>query len=798
MDAISFQCLDFPLVLERLAGFALSQAARDAIRETQPWTNLETLQTQWDGVMELLDLLDRGEVFPLQGFESPEPLLKKLAPINGILEPEEWLELLFFLELGRQVKEKLEREAETMPRCRIAALPLQPLKDLSQNIRAIIDDEGRVKDRASEELRACRSRQNRLEKNLDRLFNKLLNQLDKNGALQESYWTLRNGRRVLPVRAGAKGRAPGIVQDVSGSGETLFIEPLEAIEPTNALSEEQGREREIIFRILSELSRQCRGQTEAIRANGEALLQLDLWYARARMANRHHLHRPQVEKGAALRLWAAHHPLLYLENPEKSVPLDLELSPENRTLVISGPNTGGKTTSLKTVGLHVLMAQSAIPGPLGRDSRIPLFRQVLVEMGDDQSVAAGLSTFSAHIRRISEILDLCGREALVLLDELGKATDPLQAGALGRAILEALIERDALALVTTHLPTLKDWAEENPAGRNASFRLDPRSHRPRYEMQMDVPGISEAFLIAQAEGLPAEIVERARHALPQEEREMMDLLSALHKREGQLRRETRKARKARENADRSRREMQKKQHDYEKRKTELDLGLEEEYKRLLDQAREDIEKRIARLPSRQAINAARQELRHNQEQAAQRLRHLQDHENRILQKAEAPEQKEPEEAPFVPREGEWAQIGKSGQTGRIIQVNGEKKRAKLQVGVLTVDARFSELRRGLPQEEERAAPGVGFRLVGGGPIQAAPTELDVHGWRVAEAVEELDRVLDRAALAQQSQLRVVHGYGTGALRKGIHDFLRGHPHVARYHHPDSREGGQAVTLIHLK
>jgi len=798
MDSTTFNRLEFPAVLEHLAAQAVSPAARTACLETRPWTDPETISRHWDAVMEVLGLLDSGGELPISGFDDCGEILLRLSKPNGVLDPLEWLTVRRFLAVGADVHRAVRGARDRMPVCWARLEMLDPLPELAAEIKRVFDEDGSVRDGASDELRACRARIRRLEKEIESVFSRILSRLGGDDVLQESFQTLRNGRRVVPVRAGARGRLPGIVQDVSNSGETLFVEPLEAIEPTNRLAEEQNHEREIIFRILSDLSAEARRHSPSLEFNRDALIQMDLWHARARLAFRHGLHRPHVAPGVAVHLMRAHHPLLFFKDPQRSVPLSMRLSPENRALVITGPNTGGKTTSLKTVGLLALMAQSAIPIPAGVDSRLPVFNQVLAEVGDEQSVSAGLSTFSAHIRRISWILQHCGGGALVLLDELGKATDPLQAGALGRAILEALVERGALTFVTTHLPALKDWAHDSPSGRNASFRLDPNTHRPEYQIHMDTPGISEAFTIALAEGLPKEVVDAAIENQPPEERALSELLSSLQKKEALLEQTIREAQEAREAAERAQRETLKRRAEVDMRKADMDLHIEKKYKELLDKARQDLEKRIANLPSRQALSQAREQLQRDQQQAEQRIHAILEREERILQAAEPPRRDDAAAGPYEPAVGDWVLIGEGQQGGRIEQIDAARGRAKVLVGTLQVDSALENLRPTLPQPEIAQQAYAGPRYVSSGPVESVPAEIDVHGWRVADALDEVDKYLDKAVLCRLPEVRIVHGHGTGALRNGIHEFLRRHPHARSFRLSDPREGGPAITVVTLK
>jgi DNA mismatch repair protein MutS2 len=797
MDETTFHRLEFPAVLEHVAALAESAAARRALLEARPWTDVETIARHWDAVEEILGLLDSGGELPIAGFDDCGGILEKLAVPRSLVEPAEWLALRDFIALGARVRRHLKAAHERMPTCWGRAEIIDPLAELDAEIDRVFDRDGLVRDSASPELRACRKRIQRLEREIDNVFNRLLSRLQNETVLQESYTTLRNGRRVVPVRVGARGRLPGIVHDTSNSGETLFVEPMEAVEPANRLAAEQNREREEVVRVLTELAGRAREDLPVLEENREALLAIDLWHARARLAHRHDLHRPRIERGLTLDLIEAHHPLLFFRDPKGSVPLNMRLEPENRVLVITGPNTGGKTTALKTIGLIALMAQSAIPVPAAVDSRLPLFRQALAEVGDEQSVSAGLSTFSAHIRRISWILEACGDEALVLLDELGKATDPLQAGALGRAILEALIARGALTFVTTHLPTLKDWAHESPAARNASFRLDPRTHRPLYEIHLDTPGISEAFTIARAEGLPDEIVDAAIAHLPKEERELSELLETLHQKEARLEEEVRKAQAARKRTDQQRRELKEVHAELEHARIDKSKRYEMEYKAMLDEARRDIERRIANLPSRQAISQARESIAQDQKAAEARIEAIRKQEEEILRSA-ALAAAGVETGPYNPSEGDWVVIAGGEQVGRIERINGARGRAKIVVGSLQIDSALEDLRLASPPAGASQGYDSGPRYATRGVVQAAPPELDIHGQHVEEALTAVDKYLDEAVLAHLSDVRIIHGRGTGALRSALHDFLRDHPHAARFRLADPNAGGAAVTLVQLK
>ncbi|MFW6286520.1 MAG: endonuclease MutS2, partial [Candidatus Sumerlaeota bacterium] len=451
-------------------------------------------------------------------------------------------------------------------------------------------------------------------------------------------------------------------------------------------------------------------------------------------------------------------------------------------------------TALKCIGLLQLMAQSAIPIPAGVDSRLPVFNQVLAEIGDEQSVSEGLSTFSAHIRRISWILEHCQGEALVLLDELGKATDPMQAGGLARAILEALLARGAITLVTTHLSTLKDWAHDHPNGRNASYRLDPDTHRPLYRLKMDTPGISEAFTIALAEGLPADIVQAAHEQIPKDERDLSEMLETLHDQEERLRESLAEVRAEKSKAEKARKRLELERAAAQKAKLRADKDLEEEYKRLLDKARADIEKRIANLPSRKAMSQAREELARDQKHAEKRLQAMEDRERKILEKEIPPEKKETV-PPREPEEGDYVTIKDGHQSGLLESVDKNKGRATVSMGGLKVQTKLKDLKLAeAPEKPKTTSTTSRFTQA---TARSVAREINLTGERVEPAIDRLDRYIDSALLANMPSVRIIHGFGTGALRSAVHEWLNHHPQIKRFELAPREEGGGGATIAYL-
>ncbi|MEA3352091.1 MAG: endonuclease MutS2, partial [Chloroflexota bacterium] len=629
--------------------------------------------------------------------------------------------------------------------------------------------------------------------------------------LQEPIITQRDGRYVIPVRADSKNQVDGIVHDQSASGATLYIEPLKIVPKNNKYRQLQLSERDEERRVLLELTAQVGEHELALREMLEALANIDLAFARARYAEILDASEPKLNPIRALdkdeskhplqgriRLFDARHPLLdaakiTLPGVDEVVPIDVELFPKNRALVITGPNTGGKTVILKTVGLLALMAQSGLHIPAHPKSEISLFKKIFADIGDEQSIEQSLSTFSGHITNIISILEQADEFSLVILDELGAGTDPQEGAALARSLLVHLMERGITTLVTTHHPELKAFAHSMEGVVNASVEFDLETLRPTYHLTIGLPGRSNALAIAERLGLPDEIIATARQEIDPTDLKADDLLDEIY-------RQRDRARKARQRADETKQDA-----------TQIRLELAERLDHIEDERRSVLEE--ARLEAEADVAAVRdqiQELQKNLRQARQPLDIIQQAEEKVEELAvevEAPVERHIPESIITPLQGP-IQLGSKvhvrslGQAGVVLTLGEDE--AEVQVGILRVRARLSELvlsGRGeeAPVDNEQAATDVKSpRSLVEAKHPSPGVELDLRGQRSDEALSSLEHYLDKAYLARLPWVRIIHGKGTGKLRRVVREAFNEHPQIKSFQAGKRAEGGDGVTVAELR
>jgi DNA mismatch repair protein MutS2 len=720
------------------------------------------------------------------------------ADRGGRLEPLDLVAVADTLTAAARLRDAL-RDVE-LPRLHELSRRIEPLPALQQRLVTSIDPTGEILDAASPALgglrRAVRVAYERLRARLDQLVHGELG-----SALQEPLITLRNGRYVIPVRADAKSRVRGIVHDQSGSGQTLFVEPLIAVELGNAWREAQLKVQAEEERILDELSSFVAAQAGELRETLDALARFDLWAARARLAEEMDAVRAEASDGAIVLL-SARHPGL----TGRVVPIDIHLGEGYRALVITGPNTGGKTVALRTTGLLCLMHQSGLHVPAASGSRLPVLRDVFADIGDEQSVAQSLSTFSGHLRSIVRIVEAAGPGCLVLLDELGAGTDPTEGSALAQSLLDRFIRSGALVVATTHYAELKVYAHDTPEARNASVEFDLDTLSPTYRLTIGLPGTSQAFAIAERLGLEAALVEDARGRLSRAQQDFEATLAAIKASQAEIEEAREAARIAQERAVESRRVADEERRHARHEREQAAAAAREEAERAVEAIHAEIA--AARgLLARQTLTESRLD------EAMARL------EERLaaIPSANAPT------AELTPP-GSWA-VGqhaatRSGWQGTITAID-DRGRATLAVGSAhsvvpltdlvapeavpasarpATPVRPSTGRRGelAPVTSRPTAGRQGPRAIGGaGERRVVPATLDIRGARVDEALELLEQTLDGAAMAGAGRLTIVHGHGSGALRDAVRAALAGHPLVREWRPGERGEGGDGATIVSL-
>ena len=802
MDEKSLHTLEYSKVLEKLAAYADFSASAELVRALRPTDKLEEALERQARTSEARRLLNIRAETTIGGALDVRPQIE-IAARSGVLTGEDLLNIKGTLIAARELSRALERQAEIYPRLSAIAARMPPPPGLIETITRTISDRGDVLDSASSKLASIRSEMKVAHERLLSRLERLINDPKNAPILQEQIITQRNGRYVIPLRADFKGRIRSIVHDQSSSGATLFVEPLVVVELNNTWHELELAERDEERRILAELTDHVGRFAGTLTGIVLALAEMDLCLACAKYAEDLHAAEPLLvparkmrdgsHPGTTIKLFHARHPLL---DPASVVPIDVVLDEATYALVITGPNTGGKTVTLKTVGLLALMAQSGLHIPVQSGSEISLFENIYADIGDEQSIEQSLSTFSGHITNIVRILKKADRRALVLLDELGAGTDPQEGSALARAILAHLVEQRITALVATHYPELKAFAHSTPGAVNASMEFDLRTLRPTYHLTIGLPGRSNALAICERLHVPEEIITAAREMLNPNDLKTEDLLDEIH-------RQRDLARRLRSDADRQRTEAEKLRLQWLERMEKV----EDERQSLLEKARRDAEAEVFELRSeledvRRDLSRARQPL--------EALKPLQQQVSALEEAAQAPVvRRQPERsvgglAPRPLRVGDKIRL-RSLKLEGVVTALGESE-VEVQIGNLRVRSRLADVQR--PNEEELAAQAAATaqpsstREAGAARSQlfvpSPGMELDLRGQRAEDALEALDRYIDSAYLSGLPFVRIIHGKGTGKLRLAIRDALRHSPHVERWQSGQENEGGDGVTVAHLE
>jgi DNA mismatch repair protein MutS2 len=807
MNPHGLSVLEFPRLLELIAARAASAAGAARVLALTPTTDRPWLDREHARVAAVRAMLHGDLAW------SPEPVPELEAPLRKLrVAGAGWtgVELLGGAQLLRS--SRLTREAladERRPA--VVAGVLAPLANRLIVARAeedalhrALQDDGTVRDDASPALRRLRSQLRAAHGELVRILEKAMARLEEHHRVADMSVTVRNGRYVIPVRREGRGALGGIVHDASSTGATLFVEPPAAIEFGNRIRELEAEEFEEVDRILRELTDRLRPLREELADSLDVLAELDSLYARARFAHEFHCAPARlVPSRQGFALLDARHPLLVAQAAEEGravVPFDLEMGSDERTLLVSGPNTGGKTVLLKAVGLCSAMVQSGIPAPVHAESRVPLFDDVLADVGDEQSIQASLSTFSAHLRNLSEILRLSTADSLVLVDELGSGTDPVEGAALGWAVLEELTRRGTTTIATTHIGTLKELPAQAPGVVNASLQFDAVQLAPTYRLIKGVPGRSYGISIARRLALPEHVVARAEERLPQQERDLAALVERLEAKEAELAARESEAETIADDARRRIAEVIRREKTVREREREAEKRGRDEARRYLLDARKEIDRTIKDLKRKgeAELEEAAREARRKAEQLAAAQNEQLDRLEREERNAQRREQLAQRGATRAPAKRETVEAGDAvlletlgGKRGRVVDVRGAE--AVVAVGVMKLTVPLHTLRRtSEPEPQERAVV-----LVGDIPDVEASTEVDLRGMRFDEAETAVYGALDAAIRADLPSLRIIHGKGTGALRELVTEMLRRDTRVRTFRLGAWNEGGAGVTIADL-
>ncbi len=776
MDPRSQVLLEFPQIRERLAALTSFPPAQRLAEALGPSSDPVIVARQLDETDQARSLLEEHPGVGIGAAHDIGPSIERAAR-GGRLEPAQFLEIIETLDATARLATVLADERRVL--LRELGRDLHPLPALRSTLGRSFDPVGEVLDTASPRLgglrAAVRVAYDRLRRRLDALVGSELG-----GALQEPIVTLRNGRYVVPVKAEARARVKGIVHDASGSGQTLFVEPLVVVELGNAWREAQVAEQEEVARILDELSAFVAANTDALRETIGALARFDLWAAKASLAAEMDATRAATAERAEVVLLSARHPGL----TGRVVPIDIRLGDGFTALVVTGPNTGGKTVTLRTLGLLSLMHQSGLHVPAEAGSRLPVWRDVFADIGDEQSVAQSLSTFSGHLRRITQIVEAAGPDTLVLLDELGAGTDPTEGSALAQALLDHFIRAGAIVAATTHYAELKAYAHTTPGARNAAVEFDLDTLSPTYRLTIGLPGGSQAFAIAERLGLPASIVEDARSRLTEAQRSFEATLAAIKATEGETSDALERARAAETRAAEALRVAEEERRRSRRERDEAVRAARAEADQMVSDLRAELAA-TRRALERETVTAA------TLDAAVERAEAISDRLPALEPVAAVPTGERP-----AWRVGDRARSATGGWEGRVAALDKDGNRATLEAGGMRVAVDLDDLVPALAPASP-STPSTNVSTVTMARARSVASSLDLRGARVEEALETLNRYLDDASLAGLGSVVIIHGVGTGAVRDAVRSAAASHPLVRGVRAGERGEGGDGATIVSL-
>lgn len=790
----SIRTLELPQVLQLLSDQAVSGEAKEKALHIRP--EMET-----EEVLRLLDQTDAARaMIGLHGappFSGVKPVGEALdrADRGGSLNTKELLTIADLLTAARRAKEYFNADAMEKTAIDHLFLSLHGNRFLEEKIKRCIPDEDTIADAASTELADIRRHMRAAQAKSRQILQKIISSPTYGKILQEAIITQRDGRFVVPVKAEHKGDLPGLVHDISSSGATLFVEPMGVVQANNELIELEAKEQKEIERILAELSAEAAAHREDIQWDYDALVHLDLIFARGQLSYKMDGIRPEVRRDGAIHLRKARHPLL---DPKKAVPIDIELGDTFDTLVITGPNTGGKTVSLKTLGLLTLMTQCGLHIPVGDRSAVSVYERVLADIGDEQSIEQNLSTFSAHMTNIVSILTEADRHSLILFDELGAGTDPVEGAALAIAVIQHVRRMGARVAATTHYAELKTFAMTTAGVENASCEFNVETLSPTYRLLIGIPGKSNAFAISKRLGLPDEVIEAAKVQMSGESVRFEDVLTQLEAKRQALEKREQEANRLYHQREEDARKAREFREQMERAKENARSRGEAEAKRILRDARSAADEVFAELAEMRKQQAKAERTLNANEARAELRRKLNEAEDAVSKRDQ---RQEPIPKPSRPiREGDLVEIPGVRTPAEVVSV-GKDGTLQLKSGVLKMKAKADEVR--LIEEDERAAqkkkPAVSIRQNADRALRAsASREVDIRGMETLEAESVVENFLSAAVMGRLDTVTIIHGKGTGALRKAVHDILRRSKAVKSFRLGVYGEGESGVTVVTLK
>lgn len=791
MNEKALKTLEYYKIIDMLEAFATSSIGKNKCRQLRPLDNLTEIETMQQETADALSRIYQKGSLSFSGVKDVRGSLKRLE-VGSTLGIGELLAIRSLLENASRAKAYSRRETENEHTDSLDNMfeLIEPLSPLATEIGRCILSEDEISDDASTGLRQVRRS---MKLTNDKIHTQLSSFVSGNSRtyLQDAVVTMRNGRYCIPVKAEYKSQVPGMIHDQSSTGSTIFVEPMTIVRLNNEMRELEIQEQKEIEMILSNLSQLAAENLDAIFDDVKLLSELDFIFARAQLAKSQNATEPRFNRDRIIDIKKARHPLI---DKHKVVPIDIRIGETFDLLIVTGPNTGGKTVSLKTVGLLTLMGQSGLHIPAFDNSRLSVFREVYADIGDEQSIEQSLSTFSSHMTNVVRFMETADSDSLVLFDELGAGTDPTEGAALAIAILSTLHERGIRAMATTHYSELKVYALSTPGVENASCEFDVETLRPTYRLLIGVPGKSNAFAISQKLGLPLSIIERAKEQISQEDETFEDVLSNLEESRKTIESEREELLSYKEEIKTLKEQLEAKQDKLDQRKGRIIAEANEEAHRILREAKDyaDQTMRIFNKAGKDSMSAKelekhRSDLRKKMDKAGKKVA------------LKTPQKQKSTLRPQDLSLGDSVKVMSLNVKGTVSSKPDSKGMLFVQMGILRSKVHISDLQL----IDEPVITGPALSRTGAGKIKmnksaSVRTEINLLGKTVDEAVSELDKYLDDAYLAHLSSVRIVHGKGTGALRKGVHNYLKRLKYVQDFHLAEFGEGDAGVTIVEFK
>ncbi len=786
IDFKSMQTLEYPKIIEQLSAHTVSDLGRQKVKELLPSTShaeVEQMLEETDDVVKLFRLKDG---LPLGTFADVRPHIKRME-IGAILSGQELIQIGQLIKGAREIEDffvDLKEEDIKLNQLYTKVEQLIVLASLERKIYSTLTESGVVLDDASSKLKSIRTSIRQTEGNVrDKLNNIVRGSQSK--YLTDSIITMRNDRYVIPVKADSRGVFGGVVHDQSSSGQTLFIEPQSVLDLNNRLKQLQSEERYEIEQILTDLSVEILPYTQEILNNLEILVELDILQAKALYARELDATRPLVHTDNYIDLYSARHPLI----PEDEVVAnDIALGENYKTVVVTGPNTGGKTVILKTLGLLQLMGQTGLYLPVEIESTIGVFSHVLSDIGDEQSIEQNLSTFSSHLTTTISILEEADEDSLILLDELGAGTDPQEGAALAISILDTIGAIGSYAMITSHYPELKLYGYNRPETMNASMEFDVDSLEPTYKFKLGIPGRSNAFEIARRLGMRDEIIDTARSLMSSESQSVDEMIQDLDEKQKEAEYSSKELRQKLLEAQRLHSELSAEFENYQNEKENLKQQAQEEANQIVEETKRKADNIIEDLRQKQLEGRGGQEVKEHEfievqsQLSALRQEEEQLKENKVLQR---------EKDKKALKEGQAVYVHSLGQNGTLVERVDENEWV-VQMGMLKMKLPEEDL--SVREQEEEKESTASYK----GSASSVRPELDLRGERVEPALSQLDQYLDQALLANYREVTIIHGHGTGAVRSAVQEALRKHPRVKSFKIAPANQGGAGATIVSLK